>query len=228
MTRSTQASVRSGAREANRARIRERLLDAAEELFAYGGYYGVSVRDITERAGTRLAAVSDQFGGKENLLRDVLLRRVEPLNAERRQHLSELADSGSQKRRLAGVVDAFTVPMLDRASESGWRNYFLLIAQLSNSRVPALKLVADEYNTIATVFVDRLRQLFPDADELVLHEAYLHMVAAAMHTFAGTTRLDRITQGQASTRDIDERHRALTEFVAGGITRLASRRTGRA
>lgn len=91
VTPSTQTPARIGARQANRARLREDLLDAAEELFADGGYYGVSVRDITERAGTRLAAVSDHFGGKENLLRDVLRRRVEPLNAERRRSLGELS-----------------------------------------------------------------------------------------------------------------------------------------
>ncbi|WP_176138430.1 TetR/AcrR family transcriptional regulator [Mycobacterium sp. D16R24] len=223
MTPSTQTPARIGARQANRARLREDLLDAAEELFADGGYYGVSVRDITERAGTRLAAVSDHFGGKENLLRDVLRRRVEPLNAERRRSLGELSESGSQRRRLACVINAFTVPMLDHAGDAGWRNYFRLIAQLSNSRVPALKLVADEYNTIATVFIDRLRQIFPDAGEPVYHEAYLHMVAATMHTFADTARLDRITQGRGSTHDINERHRVLTEFVAGGITRLVGR-----
>lgn len=227
MTASTQTPAHSGSRQANRARIRDSLLDSAEELFADGGYYGVSVRDITERAGTRLASVSDHFGGKENLLRDVLLRRVEPLNADRRRRLAVLPDSASRRRRLDGVIDAFTVPMLERAADAGWRNYFRLIAQLSNSRVPALALVADEYNTVAKVFIDRLRELFPDADEPIFNEAYLHMVAVTMHTFADTARLDRITQGRASTHDIDQRHRVLTEFVAGGITRLAGRAVSR-
>ena len=63
-------------RAVNRAALRDRLLDSAEELFAARGYFGVSVRDITEHAGTRLAAVSEQFGGKEALFRAVLVRRI--------------------------------------------------------------------------------------------------------------------------------------------------------
>ncbi|WP_317616336.1 TetR/AcrR family transcriptional regulator [Paracoccus mutanolyticus] len=43
------------------------LLDAAEALFADHGYFGVSVRDITDRAGLRLAAVNYHFESKEGL-----------------------------------------------------------------------------------------------------------------------------------------------------------------
>ena len=43
----------------------EQILDAAESLFADRGYFGVSVREITDAASTRLAAVNYHFGTKE-------------------------------------------------------------------------------------------------------------------------------------------------------------------
>ena len=43
---------------------KERILDAAERLFARHGFYGISVRDITEAAGVDVALVSYHFGGK--------------------------------------------------------------------------------------------------------------------------------------------------------------------
>ena len=46
---------------------KERILDAAERLFARHGFYGVSVRDITEAAGVDVALVSYHFGGKREL-----------------------------------------------------------------------------------------------------------------------------------------------------------------
>lgn len=46
---------------------RHRLLDAAEELFAQKGYAAVSVREITNQAGTHLSAVNYHFGGKRKL-----------------------------------------------------------------------------------------------------------------------------------------------------------------
>ena len=46
---------------------KQRLLEAAEELFATSGFDGVSVDAITRRAKANRAAVSFHFGGKERL-----------------------------------------------------------------------------------------------------------------------------------------------------------------
>src|SRR5881392_4128968 len=46
---------------------KQRLLDAAEEIFAAKGYDAASVEEITRRAGANRAAVSFHFGGKERL-----------------------------------------------------------------------------------------------------------------------------------------------------------------
>ncbi len=52
-----------------------RLLDAAEELFAQKGFDEVSVRDLAAAASVNVAAVNYHFQGKENLLREVIVRR---------------------------------------------------------------------------------------------------------------------------------------------------------
>src|SRR5262249_26575800 len=49
------------------ASTKQRLLDAAEELFAAQGSDGSSVEEITKRAHANRAAVSFHFGGKEQL-----------------------------------------------------------------------------------------------------------------------------------------------------------------
>ena len=53
---------------------RERVLDAAESLFAESGFRGASVRDICNLAGVNPGAVSYHFGGKRQLYRSVLRR----------------------------------------------------------------------------------------------------------------------------------------------------------
>ncbi|MGH8309797.1 MAG: TetR family transcriptional regulator, partial [Steroidobacteraceae bacterium] len=40
----------------------DRILDAAEQLFARRGFHGVSVRDITSEAGVDVALVNYHFG----------------------------------------------------------------------------------------------------------------------------------------------------------------------
>lgn len=51
-----------------RAETRQRLLDAAAELFAARGIDGASVDAIAERADRTSGAVYDHFGGKDGLL----------------------------------------------------------------------------------------------------------------------------------------------------------------
>jgi AcrR family transcriptional regulator len=46
---------------------RQRLLLAAEEVFARRGFDGATVRDICDRAGMNVAAVNYHFGDKESL-----------------------------------------------------------------------------------------------------------------------------------------------------------------
>lgn len=210
-------------RDTNRAELQTRLLDTAEELFADRGYFGVGVRDITDRAHTRLASVSEQFGGKEALFQAVLARRIRPLNDDRRAHLSALPTSGTQPERLRALIDAFTEPMRRHAGDRGWDNYFRLIAQLSNSGNPIGRLIVDDFNAIATDFMTQMRALFPHATEVAIHDAYLHLVAAAMHTYSNNLRLDSLTGGRMHARDMDDRHRALLRFAEGGITATVTR-----
>ncbi|MCF6389598.1 TetR family transcriptional regulator [Mycobacterium sp. MBM] len=210
----------STSRAANRAALQNRLLDSAEELFATRGYFGVSVRDITDRAGTRLAAVSEQFGGKEGLFRAVVVRRIHPLNEDRRARLAAMPVRGPQADRLRALIDAFTEPMRQRAGHPGWDNYFRFIAQFANSGHPIRRLVAEDFNAIAADFIEALRAVFPAADEAAIHDAYLHLVAATMHTYSNNLRLDGLTDGRMHADDIEDRHHALLRFAEGGISDL--------
>jgi AcrR family transcriptional regulator len=209
-------------REVNRDKLRDRLLDSAEELFAARGYFGVGVRDITDHAGSRLAAVSEQFGGKEGLFRAVLLRRIQPLNDDRRTLLVALPVRGTRARRLRALIHAFAEPMRQRAGNPGWDNYFRFIAQLANSGHPIKRFIAEDFNAIADDFITALRALFPAASEEAVHDAYLHLVAATMHTYSNNLRLDSLTKGRMHTADIEKRHRALLRFAEGGITALVA------
>jgi TetR/AcrR family transcriptional regulator, regulator of cefoperazone and chloramphenicol sensitivity len=61
---------------------RERLLDAAERLFAARGFAGTSVREIAEEAGTNLGAINYHFRSKENLYAEVFSRRIARMREE--------------------------------------------------------------------------------------------------------------------------------------------------
>ena len=59
---------------------RERILDAAEALFAEHGYDGVTLRQIATRAGVDVALANYHFGKKLDLFQAVFERRAALLN----------------------------------------------------------------------------------------------------------------------------------------------------
>lgn len=68
---------------------REELLYAAAELFTVKGYAATTTRAVAERAGMRQATMYHYFGGKEELLAELLESTVSPSLALARRLLRE-------------------------------------------------------------------------------------------------------------------------------------------
>lgn len=97
---------------------RDRLLAAAETLFAEQGFESVSLRDLTHAAGTNLAAVNYHFGSKEHLIEEVLLRSLNPINEERLRLLDEAEEEAAPgPPSLEAIADAFLRPALSQVRD---------------------------------------------------------------------------------------------------------------
>ncbi len=114
----------------------DRILDAAEELFAEHGIHGTSVRTITEKAKVNVAAVNYHFDKKENLVRKVLERRAGDLEHMRTIALDALEARAAREGRepaVAELVEAMIAPIVDLAlSETGgWQHFIRFISRLT-------------------------------------------------------------------------------------------------
>lgn len=76
---------------------RQRILDAALDLFAESGYEGASLQQVADRVGLHKSSLFHHFRSKEELAREVyrglaerLLKRLEPLLAEDPPRLESL------------------------------------------------------------------------------------------------------------------------------------------
>jgi AcrR family transcriptional regulator len=94
-------------------RTRERLLHAAEILFARRGYRGTSIRGITSLAGCNLAAVNYHFGGKLDLYREMFQRRLGVLREQRASEVRRALDALGGKSDLEAFLRAFTTAFLE-------------------------------------------------------------------------------------------------------------------
>jgi len=89
---------------------RERILDAAESLFADRGFEGTALRDVAARVGIRTPSLYNHFPSKEALYSAVLERVVEPVLAL----LSEIVQSPPRERPDSRQVVARVMALLAR------------------------------------------------------------------------------------------------------------------
>jgi AcrR family transcriptional regulator len=207
---------------------KERILDAAERLFARHGFYGVSVRDITEEAGVDVALVSYHFGGKRELFTSVFQRRAELLNPERLAMLDEVRRAALPGvPTLEDIVNAFTYPMLERSARGGpgWKSYFALVAQVNNSPEWAPVLMTRHFDPLVAKFIAVLREAMPGCSAREVYWGYQFLTGALTLTFAETGRIDTLSGGLCKSSDLDSVHERLAPYVAAGFRALCARAT---
>lgn len=92
-------------------RVRQALLDSAEELFATHGVDAVSNRLIAEHAGNaNHSAVSYHFGGRDELIRALMERHTDDTRRRRR----ELAAMLGENPDLRDVLSCLIIPWTDQ------------------------------------------------------------------------------------------------------------------
>lgn len=111
--------------------VKERLLKAAERLFAEKGFGIVSAREITIEAGQKNhSALSYHYGSVDAVLEAILDYRMTPLNDRRAQLLSIVTDEGRDKD-LRSLVEVIVKPFADELLRPQEESCYLrLLSQL--------------------------------------------------------------------------------------------------
>lgn len=101
------ASPRPSARRRRKGAItRERILDAAEELFAANGYDGTTLRDVASSVGIRNPSLYNHFQSKESLYEAVLERGLGPVLRMLREFVEQDRDASAADEEIVSVVMA--------------------------------------------------------------------------------------------------------------------------
>lgn len=200
----------------------ERILDAAEELFAIRGYEGTSTRAIVAKSGDTIGSVNYHFGSKEKLLREVVKRRFELIADARRERYRQASSAAlGGKPGLQAVVEAIILPYLERAMRGGpgWLSYTHLIGALLYSPRIYHKIMAKLTEPTAREFIGWITDALPAADPKDIAYAYEFMIGSMVECCAeiSVDRVRTITDGLCSSADYDAVSGRLVRFITAGI-----------
>jgi AcrR family transcriptional regulator len=196
----------------------ERILDAAQKLFAEKGLDATSVRDITTEAECNVAAVNYHFGGKENLYVESFRAMLGPLRDQRMAMMDELMrrePAPTLEEYLAGFAEGFLEPLVD---ESLGRRFMLFVSrELTDRKLPA-GLFLDEFIvplvSRAVSSLDRVGvPLTPERSFYCIFS----LIGQLLHAVKGHHMSDRLELSGAALFDLNGFIDHFVRFSAAGI-----------
>jgi AcrR family transcriptional regulator len=144
---------------------RDRIMKAAERLFAERGYDGTSIRAIVVRARVNQAAINYHFEGKDGLYREVLRAAFRGLTEHQLAHAQE-ASAMSREDALAAFVHRQLRPLLARDEAS---RHIRIFNWESVRPTPVFRrLLSEEAAPFMGMATDLVRRFVPDADHRTL------------------------------------------------------------
>jgi AcrR family transcriptional regulator len=203
----------------NGNQTKERILDAAEMLFANRGFDAVSLRDITVKAEVTLALASYHFGTKERLFESVVERRATFLCDLRRKRLADLAET--ELGDVNKILDVFMKPLFEQVQsrEKHWGDYVRLLSRLGEDD-RWLELLARCFNAVAIEFDMALRHALPQVAPHDVTRAFTMTLQLMLVTVAQHRRLDSLTDGAVRADDLTAAYKFLLQYATAGILNL--------
>jgi AcrR family transcriptional regulator len=184
---------------------KQKILDAAEMLFAEQGYSATSLRQIIAGAGVNLASVHYHFGSKEELLHELILRKAAPVNEKRMELLDRYeALYAPSPVPPEMVLDAFLTPMAEAAERN--RQFVRVMGRLiADGMLPGI--IESNFKPVVGRFIGALRTAFPDLPDQEFRWRVEFMQGAMAHAMCG----------HGMQGDFLSRIEHLARFVVGGF-----------
>jgi AcrR family transcriptional regulator len=205
-----------------RGDTRERLLDAAERLFAERGFEGASMRALARIAGASLSSTNYHFGTKEALLEAVLRRRAGPLNLIRLERLENAERAaGDDAVPLAAILDAFVRPLFEVRAASNRRETrpAWVAARLFFDPAPLVSRFRSELlRDVDARFLAALERTLPQRERYEIEIAYQLTNGLLVHFAAGHVAPSDSDREQDGTNDAVLR--GLIAYAGAGLGSL--------
>ena len=200
----------------------DRILDAAEELFAERGFAETSLRMITSKANVNLAAVNYHFGSKKALIHAVFARFLTPFSSTLEAAFDELEQkcqgTPPTLNQTLWVLTESAMRMPQR-NEKGISIFMRLLGlAYTQSQGHLRKFLEQEYGQPFSRFMSLLKEATPELSAVDRYWRIQFMLGATAFTMSSSDALIDILDNklgvQASVQEIAAR---LVPFLAEGM-----------
>ena len=195
---------------------KDRILGAAEELFAQFGFSGTSLRQVTSRADVNIAAVNYHFGSKENLVNEVFRRRMDDMTARRLQALRTAVEQ--HPGELEPILAAFVEPALALAQDRhGGGAFVRVLARAYAEKNDSLrKFLSDHYGHVLRDFAKAIAACLPALSKEELYWRLDFLAGALTYAMADFGLIKR-PAGISEAAHRERAARELIRFAAAGF-----------
>lgn len=215
-----------GTGETLTAETRQRLLEAAGEVFAEHGFRAATVRDICQRANVNIAAVNYHFGDKERLYAAVL-RYAHRCALEKYPPDFGLQKDATAEQRLHAFVRSFLLRILDEGRPA-WHGKLMSWEMIEpTSALDAL--VEEDIRPRAEQLRAIVRALFGRrvSTEQVGLCAMSIVSQCVFHHQARPVIVRLFPQWQYDRKEIERLAAHITSFSLAALTRLSEEKKGK-
>lgn len=196
-----------------------KILDAAELLFAQGGFADTSLRHITAKAGVNLASVNYHFGSKKALIQAVLeryLRVFMPELDRRFLKFNRIADVN-----LMSVLSEFVEPLtaLNTLKPGGTAIFLKLLGRGYSDHQGHLRwYFKNQYGEVLDRFVALVARCQPELSRSDLFWRLHFALGTVVFTLASSDALKDIAQADYQELvDSEGLVRRLLPYIASGL-----------
>jgi AcrR family transcriptional regulator len=201
---------------------KERILDAAEELFAIQGHSAVAFREIAEQSNLHISQIVYHFGNKLNLLEAIVVRRADMLNSDRIERLKAYHGLyGYNHQDPEPIIRALVEPYLSRIASGDvhWRYFGAITGHIVWD--PATRAIMERaYNSVAIQYINAMCSAWPDVPQEAIHRGFQFILALIFSVGADDGRLESLSNGRFSLREYERSGIHVIPFIVSGFRGL--------
>lgn len=200
-------------------KVRDRLLDSAEELFCEHSFSGASIRDIAASANCNIASVNYYFGGKEKLYHEVWRRHLITMRDNRIASINKVMSKNGDKPQLEDLLrsfaEAFVGPLVDENKACCLNK--LMAREWIEHHLPINMFLDDIITPTINAMRSALVKTCPGIDESKVPFVVFSIVGQLLHVLHVKAIFQQIDEAALPKFDLAQAIEHIVEFSTAGI-----------